>query len=448
MKNKIRSLLLTGAALALELSGFAQSRVIPLAEAIRLGIGSSSRLQVDSALILQSEAQYDEAWQHALPDASVSAQQLFLNSPTVNLQTTTRQSSDTSTTQRSSTPQVSRVFFLNASASLPLFAGGQIRYGRERAKLLREAACLSAGSDRSAVAYNVAQAYNNLSKATDAIAVIEEDLRAARARDSNFLQLENNGAIPRNDRLKAALQTSNIELQLLEAQSNYSLAQSTLNLLLGLLETTDIQIDRAYTSIQIPAGSYEDYLQQAVANRQDLKALSLQEKAATFGIKSAKAGYLPTLAATGGYVYLDVPNLITVTNALNGGVALKYSLSSLWKTKSAIHLAQAQRMQVEANSRALSDAIRLQVNQDYQMQVLAQRKIAVYQKAEQQAEENARIIRNKRDNGLATITELLDADAALLSAKLNVSYAQSDAALAYYKLLQTTGFVPGENPSR
>ena len=43
------------------------------------------------------------------------------------------------------------------------------------------------------------------------------------------------------------------------------------------------------------------------------------------------------------------------------------------------------------------------------------------------------------NNSLVTITDLLEADVSLLQAKLNVSLAKADAALAYQKILKTTG---------
>jgi coproporphyrinogen III oxidase-like Fe-S oxidoreductase len=52
--------------------------------------------------------------------------------------------------------------------------------------------------------------------------------------------------IARNDRLKANLQTSNIELQLLEAKNNYNIANINMDLLLGLPETTEIEVDQNY----------------------------------------------------------------------------------------------------------------------------------------------------------------------------------------------------------
>ena len=50
-------------------------------------------------------------------------------------------------------------------------------------------------------------------------------------------------------------------------------------------------------------------------------------------------------------------------------------------------------------------------------------------------------IKNKYDNGLSNITDLLDADAALVGAKVNVINAKADATLANKKLLQSSGIL-------
>ena len=75
------------------------------------------------------------------------------------------------------------------------------------------------------------------------------------------------------------------------------------------------------------------------------------------------------------------------------------------------------------------------------MSEFTKKKIAVLEKSATQANENFRVINNKYNNGLATITELLDADAAQVTANVNVINAKADAALAYRKLLQSAGVV-------
>lgn len=156
----------------------------------------------------------------------------------------------------------------------------------------------------------------------------------------------------------------------------------------------------------------------------------------------ARAGYYPGIAITGGYIAADVPHVLTITNAMNIGVGISYSISSLWKTKSKVQGAEARAKQIDASQSILNDQIRLQVNRSFLNLASARKKIEVYQKAIDQATENYRITKNKFSNSLATTTELLDADVALLQAQLNSVFSRADAVLAWHKLLQSAGMIP------
>jgi outer membrane protein TolC len=92
----------------------------------------------------------------------------------------------------------------------------------------------------------------------------------------------------------------------------------------------------------------------------------------------------------------------------------------------------------------LNDQIHIQVNQAYENYVVSMKKIGMYEKAIEQADENYRITKNKHTNALATTTDLLEADVAELQAKLNYTSARADAVVAYNKLLQSAGLL-GEN---
>ncbi|RYY53307.1 MAG: TolC family protein, partial [Chitinophagaceae bacterium] len=156
-------------------------------------------------------------------------------------------------------------------------------------------------------------------------------------------------------------------------------------------------------------------------------------------VKIAKADKYPSLALTGGYVALDVPKFIAVTNAVNLGVGVSYDIASLWKNKAKVQQAEARSRQLEQNEAMIGDQVILQVNKSYLDLLSSRKKIDVYSKAVEQAQENYRITKNKYDNSLATTTDLLDADVASLQAKLNYVFAKADAVVAYDKLLQTAG---------
>jgi outer membrane protein TolC len=120
---------------------------------------------------------------------------------------------------------------------------------------------------------------------------------------------------------------------------------------------------------------------------------------------------------------------------------VQYSLSSLWKNKSKVEQARSRQKQIEITQGIVSDNIRLEINRTYQNYILSQKKIEVYQKAIDQATENYRIVKNKFENSLATTTDVLDADVALLQTKINYSNAKADAVLAYNQLLQSAGLL-------
>lgn len=410
-----------------------ETRTISLDEAVDLGIKNSKNLKIDAAKIEESTAQLVEAKNNQLPSLKVSASYLHLFSPNVNLKT--------GGSSAAGGLKINDVMYGSANLSYPIFAGGRIKYGIQSAKYLIEASKLSTENDKEAVAYNVSQAYNNLFKASQIIKVLEENLAASQKRDETFLKLENNGLMARNDRLKAQLQTSNIELQLLDAQNNYSIANINMDLLLGLPESTILKVDENYISENLENQPTSYYLNQAIQNRKDLQALDYQRKAASLGSKAARAENLPSLAITGGYVAADIPGFVTVTNAINIGVGVSYNLDNIWKKNSSLLKSQAREKQLEANNELLNDQIKLEINKDYQNSSLAKKKIEVYERALEQATENYRINKNKYDNGLVNITDLLDADAALVGAKVNVINAKADATLAHKKLLQSSGIL-------
>ena len=148
------------------------------------------------------------------------------------------------------------------------------------------------------------------------------------------------------------------------------------------------------------------------------------------------------MALTGGYVAADIPGLLTITNAVNIGLGVQYSVSSLWKSKAKLAEAKAQEQELLANGEGLQERVRAQIYEAYQAYLVNREKIQVYQQAIEQAKENYTITNNKYNNSLVTTTELLNADVAQLQAKLNHAFAQADLVVAYNKLLQVSGLLP------
>jgi len=166
---------------------------------------------------------------------------------------------------------------------------------------------LDAENDRAHVILNTINAYINLYKAIVTVQVVNENLQQSRQRDSVLSRLEQNGLLARNDLLKSELQSSNIELSVLDAENNRRIANVNMNLMLGLPEQTILVTDSSTFEKNISLKNLEEYEQVALQNRKDILALSFRKKAATSGIFAAKAEMYPAVALTAGYVAADVP---------------------------------------------------------------------------------------------------------------------------------------------
>ena len=431
-------MLLAGAALHAQ-----APKHISLSEAVDLSLNASKQLRVSDARMQQANASYREAKDRRLPDVNVTASYLRLAPPDLELKLKSGSTTPPGETQTSSTPSVTQMAYAIANVSVPLFTGFKIKNGIESAKYLAEASKLDAGRDRDDVIQNTIAAYSNLYKASEAVKLVQEDLHQSQERVKELDNLEKNNLLARNDLLKAQLQESNIELALLDAKANLHVTNENMSLMLGLPAETIIETDTTFT-MDATERILSDWQLLALQNRKDAASLGYRAKAAESGIRVAKGDYYPSLALTGGYIGAHVENILSLRVAVNGGVGLNYSPSSLWKAGTKVTEAKARLAEVQASQGMLEDAIRLQTAQAYEQYLLSKKKIDVYELAVEQSRENYRIVNNKFKNSLATTTDLLDAVVPQLQARLNLAFAKADAAVNYKKLLQTVGLLSAE----
>jgi outer membrane protein TolC len=420
--------------LLLSYMGYCQDssgRKISLDEAIDLSIRNSKSLRASQARVQQAIANTTIAKQKQLPDLSISGSYLRVTQPNI---------VQAHPPANPGTPiSVDQVAYGLANLSLPVFSGFKTQYGIRSAELLEKASTLDADQNKEAVILNTIDAFSNLYKAKANLRVIQQNLAQSRSRDVDFANLEKNGLLARNDKLKALLQTANIELNLADVENNLKVTMVNMNIMLGLPEATLLIPDS--TSLVDPGAvkSIQDYEQLALQNRKDLQAVAYRKQASEVGIKTAKADYFPSLSLTGGYVALDVPNFISITNAFTFGVGLSYNVSSLWKTNAHVTEAKARLSEVQANEEELYDNVRSEINQAYEALLTAQKKIEVSRVAIDNGKENYKIVKNKYDNSLLTVTDLLDANAAMLQSEISLELAKADAIVAYNVLLERAG---------
>ena len=406
-----------------------EHKTLSLKDAIAMVITNSSEANLANTKVLTSKLELETLKNNQYPSLKVSGQYLRLTNADVNSKI------GASSSGQGSGIDVSQLLLGQANANMPIFSGFKLKNSIAASESLYKAQTYTASQTKEELAVYVVELFANLYKAQEMLKIFEENSKSANQRSKDFSAMVDNGLLARNDLLKAQLQESNIQISIETAKKNINVINYQLVLLLNLPEKTIIDIDID----TVKKDMAESQLRTVNAQRNDMEALIYQQKAAESGIKIAKSGYYPSLALVGGYIALDLKNVLTVTNAMNFGVGFNYDLSSIFKNAKEVKLAKSKSLQTQQALNILSDKVKEEVQQAEENYNLATKQNKVYNQAVEQASENYRIVKDKYDNSLATTTELLEADTQQLQTKINFSLSQAEVALKYYQLQFASG---------
>lgn len=408
-----------------------ERKSLTLDEAVHLAWGKSNEVGLANAKVNSKKYELQSAKNNQYPDFRISGQYQRLANASINLKSSQNSNSG-------SLPVVDQLMIGQINVSVPVFAGFRIQNSVQVHENLYEAETASATHTKEEVAMKVINLYASLFKAQKTISLLKENQKRAEQRAFDFSELEKNEIIARNDLLKAQLQVSKIKLSIDEAVNDENIINFQLITLLKLPVGTQLEIREGdfanFKMDNVPTSE-----QPALENRKDLQAVQLQGKASQANIKVAKAAYYPSINLIGGYVALDLKNVVTVQNAMNFGLGLSYDLSTIFKNGTAVKLAESKATEIQNSEAMLTDYIKIEVQKAIEEYHLAIQQNEVYGQAVAQSSENYRIIKDKYDNGLADTNDLLEADVEQLSANINKTLAKANIIQKYYALLNATG---------
>jgi outer membrane protein len=337
-------------------------------------------------------------------------------------------------------PSLLNVYNFQMTLQQPLFTGFQLSSLSKLGHLQAQAAVEEYRRDESELVFAVRDAYWTVYKAIAVKRLVDENVSLIEAHMNDVRNFCAQGLAKQNDVLKVQVQLSNAQVTQLQAANAIKLAVMALNSLIGLPVNGDIRI----TSTVSESGGglpqpLDALVSRALERRPDLKAVDFQIKAAQAGVKAAKSARYPQVFLVANY-YMSRPNerIMPVedrfTDTWDVSLALSYDL---WNWNRAGHQtsqAKAQLAQAENGAAQLRDGIVLEVSQNYF--ALEQQKLAIKLAADTvvQAEENYRVTRDRFKAGLALNSDLLDAEVALLQAKISYSQVLVDREVLQAKL--------------
>lgn len=417
----------------------AQPRTLSLDEALQLGVQNSKQLKKSQYKIDEALARLDQSKDAKLPSAKVSFQYLhaLMLAQTVNIPGFTKPGSPLEL------PFDFPAYLGTLSVNEPIFAGNQLKYAQQSANLMVQMSRIDADKDKEDVKYLIINSYINYNKILQNMLIVAQNMQDVDTKLTEITKFESQGLATKNDVLRFELQKSQIQLTEVELENNRKIANYNLNILLGLPDSTEIVLPPVgYKLDEHPV--FTDLLQEAEINRRELQDLSYQTKAADINVKKIHDQRLPTVSATMGAYYINptgkvIPTGNTVLAPITLGVGASWDIGTLYTNKNKEREASLQRQELNTGHDQAIDDIHKDVHQGVTQYLESLEKLKILQVAVTQAEENERITESKYQNNLVTTTDRIDAQTLLYQARVNLELAKSDATIAYYDMLRSTG---------
>ena len=435
---------LLGASLLYSITMQAQDVVtLSIEDALKEGLEHSRELKASRSAQESAEARAAEVNTNLLPQLKMEASYRRL-SEVDPFQVTL----PTSQNSFVLSPSIENYYALRVGVQQPLFTGFRLRSNVRAAEYLAEAAALDYQSDESNVELQIQSAYWLLYQARETRSFIGENVRRTAAHLQDTERLATAGLATRNDYLRIEVQLANSRLAEIDATNDVRVAMMNLNKLLGRVLSTELVPGTlpGHRPGRELAGATEigKMVSYAKSRRPEVLAFDSRLQANKATVTAAQGGWWPQIFFSGNWYYSRpnpryLPTRDEFLNTWDVGVVLQFDLWNWGATSHQVEQAQAQLGRSQALFDLLKANIEVEVTQSQLRLQQSERKIEVAEKAVRSAEENARSINDKYKNGLATSSDVVDAEVALLQSQTSLSGALVEHQLSLARLKKAVG---------
>jgi outer membrane protein len=398
---------------------------ITLAEAIRLALANNPELAATSSEVDAAQAQRDAAAGRRLPSLhAIAGYSHYLDDQRL---IPARQNGELAVFSQD-------IFAGDLVVRMPLYTGGRLTSEIKAADLLRQAAEHRLARSRQELVFNVSSVfYSTLAQGK----VIESLEFSQKVLEEHLKQVDNLIAgekAAKVDRLRTQVRLADLQQRLVRERNVLEIQGRVLANLLGLPEESHpISASGQLEAEASSPPALEASLSDAFRQREDYLAATAGLEAHAKAVDAARAGHLPTVSLVGSYGERWTPDASerpsgTSTSDDVGvvGVIADIPLFEGGQIDARVRQEQARLSAARYRLRELKLQIRLDVETAILNLRSARERIQATESAVGLAQESLRIERQKYDLGRGSITDVLDAQSALLDSQTNYFRALAD----------------------
>ena len=315
---------------------------------------------------------------------------------------------------------IERNFGNTGTLTMPIF-NQSLDAARESAAYGLNSADLTLENTKQNTVLNATRYYFNILQTRNMVTVYQEDVDTLKAHLDQVNAQYRVGTVAKSDVLASEVQLADAQQNLINAQNSHDVAIATLNNYLCLPADTNLVIkdEMKYNKYDL---NLEDCTTYALANRADGLAAYYGVKQAEAAVKSARAGYLPTVTANGTRSIAGEDPFKTdhtSSDTWSAGLTANWNLFDNGVTSANVNAAEAALLKAQEVSKQTDEQIELDVRTQLLNLRAAEKNIQTTSVAIASAEEDYKIAQVSYNAGVGTNLQVMDAEEKLTRARTN-----------------------------
>lgn len=327
----------------------------------------------------------------------------------------------------------------------PIYSGGRTDALERAARAEADAIGQDRLTTQADLRLEITRAFWSIVTAKAAVQVLEDSVAIAEAHLADVRNRLSVGLVPPNDVLSTEAQRSREQVLLIEARNLLESSTTELRRLIDVPADAPLEIDNATLApLPLSAAPPESLVDQARVDRSERRALSNRIQGARELELAAAAARLPSMAVTGGYDYARpnpriFPRVDEWWPSWDLSVNVNWSVWDGGRVKAQLAEAVANRRVIEERLLEFDTTVSADVRQRRLDLESALAAISAVEDGVRSATEARRVVGERFSAGVATNTEVLDAQLAMLQAELDRTRAIASARLASARLDRALG---------
>jgi outer membrane protein len=407
----------------------APARVLTLDEALRTGLAHQPQIQQAQAGVEAARGRVDQALAPMLPQVTGTA----------SYERTSGTAGQAVNVFTGSTVNARDLYSLGLTGRLLVWDFGQTPNRWRAARAVEGGQEASARSTSLAVALSIRTTYFNAVAYKALVGVARDRLANEERHYQQIKAFVEVGTRPQIDLVSEQANLANARVQLIQAENNYATARVLVEQATGAPDLGPWEVaDQTLAPIPGEEAAPEVLLQEALAARPDLSALSQQIRAQELTVSALQGGYLPSLGVSAS-VSEQGPRATDLTEAWNTQVTLSWPLFQGGLTRGQVREAKANATALDAQRETARQQVRVDVEQARLGVRAAAATLAAAKDASASARQQLALAEGRYQTGVGSVLELSDAQLALTTALGQQVQAEFTLASARSQLLRALG---------